>query len=154
MGLHSRNSPAKFTHMSAFHRAPCLEFTVCGMLCVSISLTSTRMPSLVRKPTIILGTPSRNDWIQNFMSLRWKLSMSWSERISAVVLSSTQFIGWPGWGLESHTGFLVRVVFFWEGTCVQGGENMLASTSPPRQRTVFPMPVRTTEQYCSLLLTI
>lgn len=33
------------------------------------------------------------------------------------------------------------------------GINVLASTSPPRQRTVLPMPVRTTEQYCSLLLT-
>lgn len=30
----------------------------------------------------------------------------------------------------------------------------LASTSPPRQTVVLPNPVRTTEQYCSLLLTI
>lgn len=29
----------------------------------------------------------------------------------------------------------------------------LASTSPPMQMTVSPMPVRTTEQYCALLLT-
>ena len=31
--------------------------------------------------------------------------------------------------------------------------NVLASTSPPRQSTVLPIPVRTTEQYCSLLQT-
>lgn len=33
-------------------------------------------------------------------------------------------------------------------------KDILASTSPPRQRTVLPMPVRTTEQYCAVLLTI
>lgn len=31
--------------------------------------------------------------------------------------------------------------------------DLLASTSPPRQSVVLPTPVRTTEQYCSLLLT-
>lgn len=31
--------------------------------------------------------------------------------------------------------------------------DLLASTSPPKQRIVLPMPVRTMEQYCSLLLT-
>lgn len=35
---------------------------------------------------------------------------------------------------------------------LQGGY-LLASTSPPRQTTELPKPVRTTEQYCSLLLT-
>jgi hypothetical protein len=33
------------------------------------------------------------------------------------------------------------------------GRRVLASTSPPRQTTELPKPVRTTEQYCSLLLT-
>lgn len=67
---HSKKTPAKLTHISAFHLGFGCELTISGILCVSISLTSTRMPSLVRNPTIILGTPRRKDWIQYFMSLR------------------------------------------------------------------------------------
>lgn len=62
------------------------------------------MPSRERKPTMILGTPSRKDWAQNLRSLRSKLSRSRSDRMSALVLSSTQLIGEPGvGGLESQT---------------------------------------------------
>lgn len=79
--------------------------TVSGIFTVSISSSLSSRPSRDRNPTMIFGTPSRNDWIQNFMSLRSKLSMSRSDRISAEVLSSTQFIGLPfSWGLTSHTG--------------------------------------------------
>jgi hypothetical protein len=70
---------------------------------VSISSTLFRMPSCVLKPTIILGTPSRKDWIQNFISFRSKVTMSLSFRISALVFSSTQFIGLSSVGLESQT---------------------------------------------------
>jgi len=81
-----------------------LLWTEAGMVVVSISWVFTRIPSGDRKPTMILGTPSRKDWIQNFISLRSKLSMSRSDRISTDVLSSTQLMGGPGGlGFESHT---------------------------------------------------
>lgn len=69
-----------------------------------MSSTRCRMPSRERNPTIMRGTPSRNDWIQNLSSLRSKLSRSRSLRNSADVLSSTQFIGSPAFrGLQSQT---------------------------------------------------
>lgn len=70
IGLQSKKAAAKLTQMSAFQAGFGRAFTVCGILCVSISLISTRMPSRVRKPTMIFGTPNRKDWIQYFMSLR------------------------------------------------------------------------------------
>ena len=78
-------------------------FTVPGIEEVSISSTLFRIPSGVRNPTMILGTPRRNDCIQNFMSLRSNVIMSLSFRISALVFNSTQLVGLPSVGLESHT---------------------------------------------------
>lgn len=161
-GSHSRKTPAKLTHMSAFHEGLGRELTVCGIRCVSISSRLARTPSRVRKPTMILGTPSRNDWIQNFMSLRWKTSASWGPRISTDVLSSTQLIGAPfSTGFESQTGGVSRAQSATHGDCKTRVDrrrerrmDVLASTSPPRHRVALPIPVRTTEQYCSLLLTM
>jgi hypothetical protein len=78
-------------------------FTVPGIDAVSISSTLFKMPSGVRNPTMIFGTPRRNDCIQNFMSLRSNVTISLSFRMSALVFSSTQLIGLPSVGLESHT---------------------------------------------------
>lgn len=86
------------------HDALPFLFTRPGMFCVSNSSSLRRMPSLVRKPTMILGTPSRNDWVQNLRSLRSYFSMSRSFSISADVFSSTQLIGSSLFsGLQSHT---------------------------------------------------
>jgi hypothetical protein len=94
-------------HASPFHFALPRLPTIAGMFTVSSSWMFRRMPSLDRKPTMILGTPRRKDWIQNFMSFRSKLSESRSDWISAVVLSSTQLTGAPGSaGFESHTGII------------------------------------------------
>lgn len=96
--------------------------TVSGIEATSMSSTRCRMPSRDRKPTMMRGTPSRNDWIQNLSSLRSKLSRSRSLRISAEVLSSTQLMGSPALGgLESQTGRARRhrlvatcpLVFLW-----------------------------------------
>lgn len=101
--LHSKNSAAKLMHTFPSHWRPRFA-TVPGIPSTSISSTLWRIPSRERKPTMIFGTPSRNDWIQNFMSFRSKLSLSRSLRISAEVLSSTQWIGSPGLGgFESQT---------------------------------------------------
>ncbi len=77
-----------------------------GMFLVSNSSTLCKMPLLLRKPTMTLGTPSRNDWTQNFSSFRSYLSMSLSFSISAEVFNSTQLMG-PSllFGLQSHTGW-------------------------------------------------
>ena len=91
--IHSRKAAAKL--METFPSQlpfPCL-LTRPGMFFVSSSSMWSRMPRFVLKPTIILGTPSRNDWIQNFWSLRSYLSMSLSFSMHAEVLSSTQSIG-------------------------------------------------------------
>lgn len=104
MNSHSKKSAAKLIHMFPSHWRP-LRPTVSGMAATSISSTRCRTPSRDRNPTTILGTPRRNDWIHHFMSLRSKLSRSRSPRISAEVLSSTQWMGAPGCaGLESQTG--------------------------------------------------
>jgi hypothetical protein len=71
-----------------------------GIEIVCISSTRLRNPSGVRYPTMILGTPRRNDCIQNFNSFRSSATMS---LISALVFSSTQFIGLSPDGLESQT---------------------------------------------------
>lgn len=80
-----------------------LLLTVPGIEAVSISSTLFKIPSCVRNPTMILGTPRRKDCIQNFISLRSKVIISLSFRISALVLSSTQLIGLSSDGFESHT---------------------------------------------------
>jgi hypothetical protein len=150
---HSRKSAPKLMHISPFHAGRSWRAIVSGMVAVWISSREERMPCWVRKPTMILGTPRRKDWSQNLRSLRWKFSTSrWLPgRISADVLSSTQLIGVPGWeGLESQTGSAVRFgCMLWSG----GDGDVLASTSPPIQIVVAPIPVRTTDQYWGLLLT-
>jgi len=79
------------------------RLTVPGIEAVSISSTLFRIPSGVRNPTMILGTPRRNDWIQNFINFRSKVIMSRSFRMSALVFNSTQLIGPSSVGLISHT---------------------------------------------------
>jgi hypothetical protein len=101
--LHSNNSDAKLMHIFPSQVPFPRLFTVPGIDAVSISSTLLRMPSGVRNPTMIFGTPRRNDCIQNFISFRSKVIISRSLRISALVLSSTQLIELPSDGLESHT---------------------------------------------------
>lgn len=69
---HSRNSAAKLMHMIPSHERPFLA-TMAGMPSTSISSSLRRMPSRDRKPTMILGTPRRKDWIQNLHNLLSKL---------------------------------------------------------------------------------
>jgi hypothetical protein len=63
---------------------------------------------------------------------------------------------YPFYGISWSCGLCVpdclkvSILGFRGGKC----DCLLASTSPPRQTMVLPKPVRTTEQYCSLLLTI
>ena len=79
-------------------------FTSAGILLVSNSSMDWRIPCLLRKPTMIFGTPSRKDWIQNFSSFRSYLSMSLPLLMLAAVLSSTQLIGsFLLSGLQSQT---------------------------------------------------
>lgn len=66
--------------------------TLFGMLAVSSSSKRWTIPRSSRKPTMILGTPSKNDCAQNFSSFRSYFTMSRSFLISADVLSSTQWI--------------------------------------------------------------
>lgn len=100
----SRNALAKLIHVFPSHLARPRFCTLKGMLAVSISSSLSSLPSLERNPTMIFGTPSKKDWIQNFSSLRSKFSMSRSFRISALVLSSTHLMGAPfSGGFESQT---------------------------------------------------
>ncbi len=90
-------------HMVPSHvPLPCL-LTIPGIEAVFISSILFKKPSGVLNPTIIFGTPSKNDWIQNFINLRSRVTISLSFRISAVVFSSTQLIGESSTGLQSHT---------------------------------------------------
>lgn len=101
--LHSKKALAKLIHTLPSHCLP-LRATVVGIEATSISSSFWRIPSRDRNPTMILGTPRRNDWIQNLSSLRSKFSLSRSLRMSMEVLSSTQLIGSPALGgFESHT---------------------------------------------------
>lgn len=70
------------------------NLTNVGIFAVSSSSKLCRIPSLLRKPTIILGTPSKNDWIQNLRSLRSYLRMSRSDKGVAAVFSSTFGPSW------------------------------------------------------------
>jgi len=100
----SRNALAKLIHVFPSHFPPPRFCTLNGIVAVSISSSRSSLPSRERNPTMILGTPSRKDWIQNFSSFRSKFSMSRSFRISALVLSSTHLMGAPfSGGLESQT---------------------------------------------------
>lgn len=101
--LQSSNADAKLIHIFPSHVPFPRLFTVPGIDAVSISSTLFKMPSGVRNPTMILGTPRRNDCIQNFISLRSNVIISLSFRISALVFSSTQLMGLPSVGFESHT---------------------------------------------------
>jgi hypothetical protein len=60
-----------------------------GILWVSNSLMSRKMPSSSRNPTIIRCTPNRKDCAQNFCSLRSNATSSLLLVISLDVLSST-----------------------------------------------------------------
>lgn len=127
--------------------------TLPGILAVSSSSKRCTMPFWSRKPTMIVGTPSKKDCAQNFNNFRSYLSISRSLRISADVFSSTQWIGSSFLsGLQSHTKTVTSVGYShllpWPSDY-----DSPASTSPPRIMRVFPIPVLTTEQYCALLLT-
>lgn len=92
IGSHSRKPAAKliqiFPSQSCFPR-----LAISGIACVSISSRLVRIPSLVRNPTMILGTPSKKDCAQNLRSLRSNFVWSLSFEIWAAVLSSTQLMG-------------------------------------------------------------
>lgn len=144
----SRKLAVKLMQRLPSHVPLPLLFTVLGMFFVSSSSSRCRIPFLLRNPTIILGTPRRNDCIQNFSSFRSYLSMSLSFSISADVFSSTQWMGSSLLsGLQSHTAYSERRVWH----CAWS--NSPASTSPPMISLALPIPVRTTEQYWALLLT-
>ena len=146
---HSKNIAVKLMHMFPSQRFES-RLTATGMSCVSNSRTSRRIPACVRKPTMIFGTPRRNDCIQNFNNFRWNFFWSWGFRISAEVLSSTQLMGLSFWsGLQSQTSHFEQ-----HSVRLQGVHNVRASTSPPSIRRDLPMPVFTTEQYCAWLSTI
>ena len=84
--------------------------TISGMLWVSSSSSRVRIPSAVRKPTIIFGTPSKNDCIQIFKSFRSNLIWSRSLLISAEVFNSTQLTGrFLSSGLMSQTYFSISM---------------------------------------------
>ena len=99
-----RNPAAKLIHIFPSQVAFPLLFAIPGIFSVSISSTRSRTPFWSLKPTIIVGTPKRNDWIQNFMSLRSNASRSRSDWGEMDVLSSIQFIRvWGVSGLASQT---------------------------------------------------
>lgn len=93
--------------------------------------------------------------------------MSLEPRIWTDVLSSTQLIGAPfsaGFTSQTssdyqpmspvmHHGVVVVVVVSGKEGVMWVVFDVLASTSPPRHMVDLPIPVRTTEQYCALLLT-
>lgn len=153
--LHSKKAAQKLTHVLPSQLIPC-RLTVPGMLLVANSSRRRRVPFLERKPTMILGTPNKKDWIQNFNSFRSNLTLSWSDWISSEVLSSTQFISWSlSSGFRSQTLYISNVNKVSEVYVMKKGPVYLpASTSPPRITEVLPMPVWTTEQYCAMLSTI
>lgn len=96
----------KLMHVLLSHVCCPWFLTMLGIFVVSYSSTRNRRPSVsfVRKPTTILGTPSRKDWIQNLCNLRSNLTTSLGLAISAAVLSSTQLIFADlSSGLWSHT---------------------------------------------------
>lgn len=101
--LQSRNAAAKLMH--TFPSQSCVPLlTMSGMACVSSSSRRFNIPFPVRRPTIILGTPSRKDCAQNLRSLRSNFTWSRWVEISAAVLSSTQLMEWDGSeGLRSQT---------------------------------------------------
>ena len=121
---HSRKAAVKLMQRLPSHvLLPC-RLTIPGMFLVSVQVTLSpnqppnaarcirspsssslcRIPFWLRKPTIILGTPSKKDWIQNFNNLRSYLSISLSFAISAAVFNSTQLMGSSRFtGLQSHT---------------------------------------------------
>ena len=66
----SKKAAVKLMHRFPSH-SPEVFLTMRGMSFVCNSSSRWRMPFCVRKPTMILGTPSRKDCTQNFSSLRW-----------------------------------------------------------------------------------
>jgi hypothetical protein len=125
------------------------------MDCVLISSSRSRVPVFERNPTMIFGTPSRNDWIQNLSNLRSNFRRSLSDWISSEVFSSTQLIGCVGSsGFRSHTAQSETLDSDLNDENMQKAQISPASTSPPRIRLALPMPVCTTEQYCCALSTI
>ena len=142
----SRKTAVKFIQMFPSQVRRPLRLTLPGMLCVSISSVLRRTPSLLRKPTIIFGTPKRKDWAQIRSNFRSNFIILLSFRISSAVLSSIQFVGWSlSSDLQSHTAVLLAKfgVYIIKSSCRP------ASTSPPRIKVVLPISVCTTEQYCS-----
>jgi hypothetical protein len=124
----AKKSAAKFMHvLPSQHFVPLR--TIPGIFPVSNSCTPLRIPCLLRHPTIIFGTPRRNDCAQNLSSLRSNLRTLWCEGFggsSSDVLSSTQGMG----VVESVAGF--------------GPDR--PSTSPPRSSVCGPNDVLTIEQ--------
>jgi hypothetical protein len=108
--IHSRKLAAKLMQVLPSQRFLPRLLTISGILWVLSSSSRIRIPSAVRKPTIILGTPSKNDCIQNFKSFRSNLIWSRSLLISAEVFNSTQLIGrFLSSGLMSQTYFSISM---------------------------------------------
>lgn len=103
INLQSSNAAAKLMHILPSHVPFPRLLTVPGIEAVSISSTLFKIPSGVLKPTMTFGTPRRKDCIQNFINFLSNAMRSRSFRMSAVVLSSTQLMGPPSVGFESHT---------------------------------------------------
>ena len=100
----SRKAAVKLMQRLPSHAPLPCRLTTPGMFLVSSSSILCKIPFWLRKPTMILGTPSKNDCIQNFNSLRSYLSMSLSFAIAAEVFNSTQLMGSSLFsGLQSHT---------------------------------------------------
>lgn len=87
--IHSRRLAVKSMLSFPSHRPLPLRFAMPGRLCVSNSCRLLRNPSSSRKPTMILATPSRNDWDQKRSSFRSKAMSSRWEEGDFDVLSST-----------------------------------------------------------------
>ena len=101
---HSMKEAVKLIQIFPSHVRLPLRLMLPGMLCVSNSSTLCNMPSLLRNPTTIFGTPSRNDCAHIRSNFRSNFTTLLSSRISSDVLSSTQFIGCSlSSGLQSHT---------------------------------------------------
>jgi hypothetical protein len=108
--IHSRKLAAKLMQVLPSQRFLPRLLTISGMLWVLSSSSCVRIPSAVRKPTIIFGTPSKNDCIQIFKSFRSNLTWSRSLSTLAEVFNSTQLTGrFLSSGLMSQTYFSISM---------------------------------------------
>ena len=143
--MHSRKAAVKLMHALPSHDR-LRPLTNAGILFVSSSSKLRRTPRRSRKPTMIFGTPSRKDWIQNFWSFRSYLRRPLSFSMHALVFSSTQLTGRSGsCGFSSQTEGTFRRCC--QRATWQAWMNVPQSTSPPKTSLDLPIPVLTIEQY-------